>query len=188
MESMPHSAALIAGGKSTRMGRDKAALLHRGVQLWRHQLATLAATAPAEVFIAGKCAPAAGVEQLEDSREDCGPLGGLASALRRASTPWLLVLAVDMPMMTPSFLSALIAEAGRTGRGVVPVVSGEWEPLAAVYPVAALPIAEAMLARQRLALRHFIEAAQDAHLVQPFVVENAALFANWNTPGDITPG
>src|SRR5205807_2568449 len=117
---MSHAAVLLAGGKSSRMGRDKAALLVRGEPLWRHQLATLRATEPAEFFISGKCdGPFAGceVEILADEFPDCGPLGGIATALRRCASERLLVLAVDMPAMTAAFLRMLLDESQRTGMG-----------------------------------------------------------------------
>jgi molybdenum cofactor guanylyltransferase len=183
-ESMLFSAALIAGGKSTRMGRDKAALMVGGCPLWRRQLDTLAATRPAELFVAGKCAPVEAVEVIEDRWPDCGPLGGIATALQRAKTPWLLVLAVDMPAMTPAFLSELVARAEKTGRGSVPKIDGQWEPLAALYPKAALPIAEAMIAVGRFALRDFIEAAREVGLVESLEVTDTALFVNVNEPED----
>ena len=185
---MPHIAALIAGGKSTRMGRDKATLIVDGVPLWRHQLDTLAATGPAELFVAGKCEaiPDGGARIVADEWPDCGPLGGIATALAHACLPWVLVLAVDMPAMTPGFLTSLLAEVAKTGRGAVPILGGRWEPLAAVYPVAALPIARQLLGERRLALAAWIEAARDAGLVDGVVVDegSCALFENLNTPED----
>ena len=96
------------------MGRDKSALLVDGEPLWQHQLATLRATQPAELFISGKRdGPYAdcGVEILADEFPDCGPLGGIATALRRCQSERLLVLAVDMPAMTAEFLRILLDES-----------------------------------------------------------------------------
>lgn len=181
---MQFSAALIAGGKSTRMGCDKAALVIGGQMLWKRQVDTLTATLPTELFIAGKCAPASGVEMIADRWENCGPLGGIASALARAKTPWLLVLAVDMPAMTSAFLSELVARAERTGRGTIPAIDEQWEPLAALYPVAALPLAASMIASGQFALRHFIEGAREVGFVDSLPVQDSALFANVNTQED----
>ncbi len=185
---MLHSAALIAGGKSTRMGRDKAELVFGGRPLWKRQLDTLAATQPAEIFVAGKCPaiPAGGALIVPDEWPDCGPLGGIATALAHAQGPWVLVFAVDMPAMTPAFLASLLAGVAKSGRGAVPMLGGRWEPLAAVYPVAALPIARRLLGERRLAMAAFIEAARDAKLLDAVaVVEGSrALFENLNTPED----
>lgn len=165
------------------MGRDKAALIVRGHPLWKHQLDTLAATAPDTLFIAGTCAAIPSSELVfSDEWPDSGPLGGIATALAHTTAPWLLVLAVDMPLMTSAFLTKLIAHATKTGQGAVPKLNGEWEPLAAIYPLAALSIARQLLTERRLALRHFIEAAQVSEFL---VAENErVLFTNVNTPGD----
>lgn len=165
------------------MGRDKAALILRGRPLWRHQLDTLAATAPDTLFVAGHCDPIPGTElTFGDEWPECGPLGGIATALAHATAPWLLVLPVDMPMMTSAFLAKLVAHAERTGLGAVPKLDGQWEPLAAVYPVAALPIAVQMLGERKLALRHFIEAARISEF--PVAEAEHGLFINVNTPDD----
>ena len=185
-EIMPHNAALIAGGKSTRMGRDKAALILGDRPLWQHQLDTLAATQPAALFVAGKCAaiPETAAHTVPDEWPDCGPLGGIATALSHSTAPWLLVLAVDMPAMTPFYLSTLLAHAARTGRGAVPQLGGRWEPLAAVYPLSALPLARFALAGKDFAMRPFIESARDAGLLDAVEVSESEfpLFANFNTP------
>src|SRR5260221_14708053 len=93
----PFSAALLAGGQSSRMGTDKAEIELDGQPLWQRQLDKLRATDAVEVFISGRCTgPYAGseFEIVEDRVADAGPLAGLEAALRHASHDWLLVLAV----------------------------------------------------------------------------------------------
>ena len=168
------------------MGRDKAGLILDGCPLWRRQLDTLAATQPAALFVAGKCAaiPETAAHIVPDEWPDCGPLGGIATALSHSNAPWLLVLAVDMPAMTPAYLSTLLAHAARTGRGAVPQFGGRWEPLAALYPISSLPLARLQLGRTERAVRHFIESARDAGLLDAVEVSESErpLFANFNTP------
>ena len=184
-----HSAALLAGGQSTRMGRDKATLLVEGQPLWRRQLAVLAATGAREVFISGrKDGPWAGeITAIPDAAPDCGPLGGLTAALRHCTSAWLLVLAVDMPKMTPTFLHQLLAEAEREQCGIVPTLRGFIEPLAAIYPRDALPFAEAALQSGQLKLESLLRTLAAAGLVRlrPVPEQEAQLFTNWNTPSDI---
>jgi molybdopterin-guanine dinucleotide biosynthesis protein A len=193
---MSHAAVLLAGGKSSRMGRDKAALLIAGEPLWRHQLASLRATEPVELFISGKSdGPYAdyGVEILTDEIPDCGPLGGIAASLRRCTSDRLLVLAVDMPGMTPEFLRSLVAESERTAVGIVPSAAADGrqqaglEPLAAVYPRAALAIAEDCLRAGERKLETFIRAleAKGLAVIRPCEPRESALFTNWNKPDDV---
>ena len=125
---MSHAAVLLAGGKSSRMGRDKSALPVNGEPLWQHQLAVLRATEPAELFISGKSdGPYADcrVEILADEIPDCGPLGGIATALRHCTSDFLLVLAVDMPAMTAEFLRSLVEDSQRTAKGIIPSVAAD---------------------------------------------------------------
>ena len=205
---MSHAAVLLAGGKSSRMGRDKSALIVNGEPLWQRQLAVLRATEPAELFISGKSdGPYAGcgVEILADKIPGCGPLGGIATALRRCTSERLLVLAVDMPAMTANFLRSLIAESQRTAMGIVPSVAEDGrrrarialevrdaprahlEPLAAVYPRTALAIADECLRNGEFKLEAFIRKLEAIHLVRlrPVAENDAAFLTNWNAPEDI---
>lgn len=173
------------------MGRDKSTLIVDGVPLWRRQLAVLRATGAAEVFISGKADGSyagAGVEIVEDTRRESGPLAGIASALRRCGEEWLLVLAVDMPAMTPDFLCSL-TEAARKGAGVVPVTD-RIQPLAALYPCASLEIAETQLRDGRLKMECFVDELATRSLVRRLDVPGVQwpLFTNWNTPGDVVDG
>lgn len=188
--SEPFTAVLLAGGKSTRMGRDKATLLIEGVSLWQHQLAKLRALAPSEVFISGPLdGPwrGAGIEAVEDLLPGQGPLAGLHAALRRMSHDWLLVLAIDLPDVPSSFLADVVASTYRARIGQVPVCGDWFQPLAAVYPLACLPLVEECLAAGQRALRPFTQRAQELHLLAPYRIfpEVLALFRNLNTSADL---
>src|SRR5688572_3630528 len=112
--NLPFTAALLMGGRSRRMGRDKAVLVFEGVPLWRRQLEILEKTGAAEVVISatadriGKCG---GHPVIADEVEGQGPLRALATLLRRGANPGLLVLGVDLPAMSAEFLRRLAAAA-----------------------------------------------------------------------------
>ncbi len=72
-------------------------------------------TAPAAPLVMTMCAHGT----IADELENAGPLGGMASALRHCAAPLLVVLAVDLPRMTTTFLQELLALCSE-GRGVVP--------------------------------------------------------------------
>ena len=180
------AAVLLAGGRSTRMGRDKAALIIDGQPLWQRQLATLRALAPRELFISGRRDgpyAGAGVEIIEDAIPGLGPLGGIAAALRRAQSPLVLVLAIDLPAMTPDFLNTLLQET----RAIIPQNARYFEPLAAVYPKSALPIAEELLREDDRSMQHFVRRLIDGGLAQARVVNAAEIprFQNVNQIADL---
>ena len=186
----PFTAVLLAGGKSTRMGRDKAGVLINGEPLWQRQLATLRATAPRELFISGKPDGPyadAGVEIVSDITPDCGPLAGFEAALRRASHPLVLVLAVDLPAMTADFLSALVCEATVSSKGCVTRDEHWFEPLAAVYPHTCLPLATECLLSEDRSMQRFVRlAAEQGHISIRELAENErTLFRNVNRPSEL---
>jgi molybdopterin-guanine dinucleotide biosynthesis protein A len=99
------------------------------------------------------------------------------------------VLGVDMPGMTPAFLEAIVqrAMAAPDSRGVVYEGPRGFEPLAAFYPLAVLPLLQAAVAAGNLRLQAFIRSAVDAGLLEalPVPVEALGCFSNLNTPGDV---
>ena len=186
----PFTAVLLAGGKSTRMGRDKACVLIDGLPLWQRQLATLRAVHPRELFISGKPDgpyASADVEILADNFPGLGPLAGLEAALRRASHPLVLVLAIDLPAMTATFLSDLVRQAAASATGCVPREDRWFEPLAAVYPRACLPLAEACLHETDRSMQRFVRLAVREGLegIRDVLPGERALFKNLNQPGDL---
>ena len=172
------------------MGRDKAGVLIGGQPLWQRQLATLRAVHPHEIFISGKADgpyAGAGVEILADNFPGLGPLAGLEAALRRASHPLVLVLAIDLPAMTADFLSDLVRDAGASATGCVPRDDRWFEPLAAVYPRACLPLVEACLRDADRSMQRFVRLAveQGFMRVRELPDSGRVLFKNLNRPGDL---
>jgi molybdopterin-guanine dinucleotide biosynthesis protein A len=183
------TAVLLAGGKSRRMGRDKADLKvnWQGVSmpLWERQLAVLQSVAPEEVVISGprKHGYPAGIAVLADRWPGVGPLGGVATCLGQTRSTLLLVLAVDLPQIMPGFLMKLLARS-EVGCGVVPFHHNRFEPLIAVYPAAALHVALHQLQQEDYVLQHFIKKLLEAGLMIGYEVElsEAHQLQNWNTP------
>lgn len=189
----PFAALLLAGGQSSRMGQDKAQLAWAGQPLWQAQARKLQALQPACLFIACReeqrlhesAPPDLQAEWLFDPPgQGSGPMLPILQALQQAARP-LLVLAVDMPDMTPAFLAEILAQplAGsalffRTAHGI--------EPLAGLYTPAMIPLFEAAAAASRFSLRRLIEDAMDQGLaiVLPLSPADEGLFNNANTPGE----
>ena len=128
------AAWVLAGGKSSRMGSDKAFLQLGGRTLLARALEAVRAISQ-DFHIVG---PRAKFELfgpvVEDIFRDRGPLGGIHAALSASDKDLNLVLAVDIPHVEPRFLESLINKA-RDGKTVVtvPRAGGGWQPLCAVY-------------------------------------------------------
>lgn len=190
---MKLSAALIAGGFSRRMGRDKALLPDAAYgTLLERQFALLATLDPEEFLLS--CRPdqslpvPSAMRRVHDSGTQ-GPLGGLAALLGAMEGDMLLVLAVDLGRITPEMLTRLAA-ATTWGCGVVPRSAAGLEPLAACYPATlATEAHERLVAGEDLSLHGFVHAGiASGHLRWlDLTPSEAALFANWNSPADL-PG
>lgn len=98
----PLSGIVLAGGRSSRMGRDKAALMLDGATLLDRATALLRAAGAGQVHVSG--ARPGGIADAVDGR---GPLGGLATVLRACPDGDVLVLPVDMPGLTAADLASL---------------------------------------------------------------------------------
>jgi molybdopterin-guanine dinucleotide biosynthesis protein A len=183
------TAFILAGGKSTRMGRDKAFLEIEGRSLLERALA-LAGTVAGETVIVGdatKFSPWGRV--LEDVFRERGPLGGIHAALAASKTEYNLVLAVDMPFLEARFLQYLVAEAKRTQAVVtVPRAEGGLQPLCAVYRRQFAGLAEQAL----LKMENKIDALftrTETHVIGESELANCGfsgkMFHNVNTPQDL---
>ena len=191
LSSVQFSAAVLAGGRSRRMGRDKAFLPMppEGEPLISHQAAMLRSLGTDDLLISGHAGIDYGLTDariVTDSVIDCGPLGGLAAVLAAARHPRVVIIAVDLPHMTAAYLNKILtACSGCTG--VVPLGKMGYEPLVAVYPKRFLPRIEAALAAGDLSLQPLIQAAVKDSILLPLPIDEgeAPLFTNWNAPGDL---
>src|SRR6516225_2046903 len=96
MVSTPISGFILAGGRSTRMGRDKALLDWHGMPLVNH-MSTLLRYATDDVKVVGR-------DHFPDRLPGLGPLSGIETALRLTSTDNNLIVAVDLPLLTKELL------------------------------------------------------------------------------------
>jgi molybdopterin-guanine dinucleotide biosynthesis protein A/rhodanese-related sulfurtransferase len=125
------SAAVLTGGRSSRMGTDKAALFADRVA------AALRAAGASEVLTIA-----------EDDRPGNGPLGGIATALRRAAEDVVVVLACDLPDVHPDGILAVVDALGDHDVALPP-----GEPLHAAWHRRALPVVEAAIDAGTLAVK-----------------------------------
>ncbi|HVO79806.1 MAG TPA: molybdenum cofactor guanylyltransferase [Terriglobales bacterium] len=128
------TAFILAGGKSTRMGADKAFLQLEGRTLLARAL-EMTHSVTQEVRVVGSAAKFSSFGNvIEDVYPERGPLGGIHAALRSAASELNLILAVDLPFIEPRFLEYLAAQARETTAAVtVPRAGGGWQPLCAIY-------------------------------------------------------
>jgi molybdopterin-guanine dinucleotide biosynthesis protein A len=170
------SAAILAGGRATRFGgRDKSALVVGGRTFLARQLELLAGVADDVQVV------------REDLVTDCGPLGGLHTALTRARHDAVVILACDMPHVTAPLVSYLLSVADGYDV-VVPRTERGYHPLCAVYRRTCLPAVTRRLAERQLKMTalfsdvHVREVSRDE--LDRFGSLDR-LLANVNTPAEL---
>jgi molybdopterin-guanine dinucleotide biosynthesis protein A len=183
------SAVLLAGGESTRMGKDKATLLFRGKPLWQIQLELLRKLEPTEILVSARTDPdwrPANVHFVADDPPSCGPLSGLAASLAQMRTAHLLALAIDMPFITEKYLEFLCSLI-EPGRGVLPKIDNRAEPLAAIYPQEALANVQSALSGKDFSLQTVTGRLVAAGKLQvmPVKSQERKLFWNVNELADL---
>ncbi|HEY6469340.1 MAG TPA: molybdenum cofactor guanylyltransferase [Candidatus Dormibacteraeota bacterium] len=136
---------VLCGGRSVRMGIDKATIEVGGTTLLARAVDRLTAVCDPVLIAPGGLSLGVDAGRLvPDALPDAGPLGGIVAALHRSPHPLLAVVAVDMPWIEPGLLSLLAARIGDCDVALCETQRGP-EPLHAVYARTALPIAEAAL-------------------------------------------
>jgi molybdopterin-guanine dinucleotide biosynthesis protein A len=183
------SAVLLAGGKSRRMGTDKAMLLFDDKPLWRIQVELLRKLEPLEIFVSARTDPSwrpTDVQFVADNPSSHGPLSGLAASLAQMRSTHLLALAIDMPFMRENYLRYL-SDHIQPGTGVVPMIGNRAEPLAAIYPQEASAAFQCALAGQDFSLQTLTRRLIDARKLLEISVttKKKKLFWNMNEPSDM---
>lgn len=181
---------VLCGGMSRRMGRDKARIEVDGLPLVERVARLLEGLGTRTFLATGTHAryPELGREQVLDPIEGGGPLAGLAAALERTSTPWLLAVACDLPRLTAGLLRRLLLRAGPD----VDVVLFRGQPLAALYSRRCLPAVRDALGRGERRMVGFWDGVRpDGTPLRVLELElepgEEALLENWNHPSDVRP-
>jgi molybdopterin-guanine dinucleotide biosynthesis protein A len=180
---------ILTGGKSSRMGADKAFLDFGSRTLLERAIAVVYETSPNLSIVGDPAKFAAYGSVIADLYPGCGPLAGIHGALLHSSAELNLMLAVDMPFVSRELLDFLFAAANETDAiVVVPRTARGFQPLCAVYRRAFAAAAEEALR----AGNYKIDAVFAGVAVRVIEEEELAragfserMFFNVNTPGDL---
>jgi molybdopterin-guanine dinucleotide biosynthesis protein A len=186
------SALILAGGRATRLGGvDKRELVVEGRTIFERQCEVLRPRV-AEILVSSP-REVPGHRTVADAVPGAGPLAGIAAGLAAAATPWLLVVAGDMPYVSGALIDLVLARAGDGVDAVGIRIGALPEPLLCLLRAgAARPAIAARLAGARLKASRLLTDGdlRVAWITEPEVraIDPAlrALF-NVNEPGDLLP-
>ena len=178
---------VLAGGKSTRLGQDKAEIVYLGQTLLQRSI-DLLQTMTGQVLVAGRSDPNFGVPSLLDDRPGLGPIGGIITALRLYGGP-LMVISCDLPFLSQENLKALIKARNMCARSEVmmttyqQIETGFIEALVAIYEYKALSLLQESIASGCNKLSRAIPAHLRCHI--PYSLQKCSNFFNLNTVQDL---
>ena len=195
---MSCAAIVLAGGRSTRMGRAKASLEWHGSTLVRRAVGIAGRAVDGPVVVvgaAGQTLPAlpAAVELAVDAREARGPLQGIAAGLERIGdrADAAFVCGVDAPLLHPALVRFVVASLRDGDEIVLPHAGGSPQPLAAVYRTTIAQRLDELLRAEALGTRELMRVCrvrrldEAALLADPSIARldpGLASFENLNDP------
>ena len=175
------------------MGRDKAFILFAGVPLLTRICQTTQGVA-SQVFVISpwrsryQSLIPQGCQFLQEiqtqENQSAGPLIGFSQALPQVKTEWVLLLAQDLPYLTPEILqewSINLPNISPDAIAFLPRSKKGWEPLSGFYRVDCLPLLNAYIKKGGKSFQGFL----NQHLVEELFISDRALLFNCNTPEDL---
>ncbi|MFB3064916.1 MAG: molybdenum cofactor guanylyltransferase [Planctomycetota bacterium] len=161
---MSEAAIVLAGGRSRRMGQDKATLPFGDETLLDRTVRIVRKVVPEVLVVSREDQPRVGdFRVVHDSSEGLGPLAGLVMGLEVMSSERAFLTSCDVPFLKPEYLRRMI-ELSQGYPITVPLVDGYHMTTSAVYTRDVLPIAQELLAARRLRPLFLVEAV-DARIV-----------------------
>jgi molybdenum cofactor guanylyltransferase len=182
------AAFVLAGGKSRRMGEDKALLKYKGVYLVEHAISVLRqVTGNVRIIGNPQTYGFLGYAVIPDSTESRGPLTGIYTALSASETRLNIVLACDMPLIRAEFFRLLLKKAPQADAVVMRFEDGFVEPLCSIYASTCLPAVRENLDCHKLRVSSLfsqlkVEYVSEAEIRR--VGLDNQIFANINTPDE----
>lgn len=179
----------MAGGKSSRMGTNKALLNFQGERLiertagqftaWFDQVVIVTNTPETYAYL--------GLPMVGDRVPGLGPLGGIEAGLSASRHQACFFAACDMPFLNQALVTHLVSLAGQADI-VVPRIDGEYEPMHAVYSSACLPAVQSQLEAGIYKITRFFARMQVTEITESELRrfgDPERLFFNCNTPAEL---
>lgn len=182
------TAAVLCGGKSRRMGFDKAFLMDREQYLLPETLRRLGTLFEQAVLVSNTKAKFedrtdfGSISVLEDLYKEKGPLGGISTALEQVGTEYIFVMACDMPLPDISLIGRMYRNLGGE-QVLVCCHQGKLEPLLAFYHKSCLPVFQSQMEKAELKPRSAFPSLRVG--LYDLSDDETGNIVNLNTPEDV---
>jgi molybdopterin-guanine dinucleotide biosynthesis protein A len=182
---------LLAGGNSRRMGEDKRYLVVGEQTLLERGLAVLRSIFQEVLVVIAQDSLPLNVDArvVRDLVPDCGSLGGLYTGLTQATTPYIFVVACDMPFLDPAVITQFTSRRASADI-VMAKLAARLHPMHALYGKGCLPVLEQMIRARQLKIQEMlshpslrVQYVTEADLLT--IDPSGRSFHNVNTPADL---
>lgn len=177
---------ILTGGKSRRMGSDKALLDLNGKTLLEHSI-DLCKPFCENILISSNNTnhSVSGFEMVPDEKPDCGPMGGIYTCLKKSKTDWSFIISVDSPFVEPTFITNVLNEIGEFD-AIIPIHSKGKEPLIALYHKNSLVEIGKMMEAENFKMHNLINSINVKWIESAnWIKKYPKLFHNINRPEDL---
>ena len=179
------SGFILAGGKSNRMGTDKALLMVHNEPLLKRMISLIKPFCNT-IAISGHKADYIGfnTEIVPDLFSGCGPISGILSSLKHSSTEWNLFVSVDVPFINRDLIQYLISQTGEFDC-IIPKHDGRVEPLIGLYNQQIIPVVEGMIESKDYKLMRLLSEINTCYVdCTDMKKQFPLIFTNINSPDD----
>lgn len=191
--SLALSVAILAGGKSSRMGQNKALLTIGSKSIIQHVIDAVASLSPDALMIVTNTPTDyehLGHKMVADTLTGYGAISGIVSALHHSNGNPVLVIACDMPFIQPALLNLLIEQFQHgSDQAVMPTIAGYPQGVLALYDPSCLPHFEAAVNAGQRKLKTIFDSLDNVHYIDESIWQavdpNGHSFINVNTPDEL---
>lgn len=181
---------ILAGGQSQRMGFNKAEAKMHGESMLIRIIEKLKAVTPSILVSTGTITyPTIQWPQISDEHPNCGPLGGIYSALNISDTSLNLVVSCDIPLVSVSLLKNIVASASESNALItVPVDhDGQLHMTCAVYRKEILPLLEQQISAHAFKLKGLLDlvSVEYLNISKEHTLYHEHAFMNINSPSTL---
>ena len=154
-----YSLLILAGGKSLRMGQNKAEILYQGKSFVDNLIEKAECLGIRQIYLSGYEKERKDLKVIWDIYPEVGPLGGLHAGMKNIQTPCFLVLPVDVPQVPLRFLDELFCrheeklfDSDEKNLPLILEHQGFLEPLIGIYPISMEKFLEERIQKQYLSV------------------------------------
>ena len=178
-----YSGILLAGGKSTRMGEDKAFMIYKNRFLYEHSLSVLSVFS--EDILISSSNPRfekSDYRLIPDETSGLGPLGGIYSCLKKIKYNYAIVLPCDLPLISGAIIEKLITASENSEITIALNHNNLPEPLVGIYSISAIPAMQEMIESNQFKMQELFTRVKTRFVKIPRTSKNT--FHNINSPDD----